>query len=114
MNSQSFNTTFGTQKPRKISNAQSCVAASGDVMNSIGVYEMDLWIKGWKFTYPVNVINELNNNIIGIDFIHRNKLVYNMDTRQVKFADAKMDTICATKQITIPAMTSSIITTKFN
>jgi hypothetical protein len=83
-------------------------------MNSIGVYEMDLWIKGWKFTYPVKIINKLNNNIIGIDFMHRNKLVYNVDTRQVKFADAKIDTICPTKQITIPAMTSSIITTKFN
>jgi len=60
----------------------------------------------------VDVITELNNNIIGIDFIHCNKLIY--DTRQVKFADSKMNTICATKQITIPTMTSSIITTKFN
>jgi hypothetical protein len=41
-------------------------------------------------------------------------LVYDVNTRQVKFDDEKMNTICATKQITIPAMTSSIITTKFN
>jgi hypothetical protein len=114
MNSQSFNSAFGNQKPRKIANAQSCVAASGDAMNSIGVNEVDLWIKGQKFTHPVNVINELNNNIIGIDFMHRNKLIYHVKTRQVKFADAKMNTICATKQMTIPAMTSSIIATKFN
>jgi hypothetical protein len=46
MNSRSFNATFGTQKPKKISNAQSCVAASGDAMNSIGVYKEELWIKG--------------------------------------------------------------------
>jgi hypothetical protein len=38
MNRRSFNPAFGTQKPRKISNAQSCIAASGDAMNSIGVY----------------------------------------------------------------------------
>jgi hypothetical protein len=114
MNSRLFNAAFGTQKPKKISNAQSCVATSGDAMNSIGVYEVDLWIKGRKFTHPVNVINELNDNIIGIDFMHRNKLIYDMNMRQVKFADAKMNTICATKQITIPAMTSSIIMTKFN
>jgi hypothetical protein len=75
MNRRSFNAAFGTQKPKKISNAQSCVTASGDAMNSIGVYEVDLWIKGRKFTHPVNVITELNYNIIGIDFRHRNKLI---------------------------------------
>ena len=62
----------------------------------------------------MNVINELNDNIIGIDFMHHNKLIYDVNTRQVKFADEKMNTICAIKQITIPAMTSCIITTKFN
>jgi len=46
MNSRSFNAAFGMQRPKKISNAQSCVAASGDAMNSIRVYEVDLWIKG--------------------------------------------------------------------
>ncbi len=114
INSRSFNAAFGDQKPRKIVNAQSCVTASGDAMNSIGVYEVDLWIKGQKFTHPVNIINELNNNIIGIDFMHHNKLIYNVNTRQVKFANDKMNTICITKQITIPAMTSSIIMMKFN
>jgi hypothetical protein len=60
------------------------------------------------------VITELKDNIIGIDFMHCNKLVYDVNTRQVKFADAKMNTICATKQVTIPMMTSSLVTTKFN
>jgi hypothetical protein len=46
--------------------------------------------------------------------MHRNKLIYDVNTRQVKFADAKINKICATKQVTIPAMTSSIISTKFN
>jgi hypothetical protein len=77
-------------------------------MKSIGVYEIDLWIKGQKFTNPVNLITELNNNIAGIDFY---KLIY---TRQVKFADSQMNMIFATRQITIPAMTSSIVTTRFN
>jgi hypothetical protein len=58
MNSRSFNAAFRTQKPRKISNAQSCIATSGDAMNSIGVYKVDLWIKGRKFPHPVNVITE--------------------------------------------------------
>jgi hypothetical protein len=46
MNRKSFNARFGSQKPKKISNAQSCVTASGDAMNTLGVYEVDLWIKG--------------------------------------------------------------------
>ncbi len=62
----------------------------------------------------MNVITELNNNIIGIHFIHCNKVIYNVDTRQVKFDNLQMNTICATKQITILAMTSSIVTAKFN
>jgi hypothetical protein len=81
-----------------ISNAQSCVPASRDAMNSIGAYEVDLWNKGRTFMHPVNIINELSNNIIGTDFMHCNKLIYDVNTRQVKFADAKMNTICATKQ----------------
>jgi hypothetical protein len=61
----------------------------------------------------VNEITELNDNIIRIDFMHCNKLISDVDTRQVKFANSQMNTICATKQITIPAMTLSIVTAKF-
>jgi Retroviral aspartyl protease len=84
MNSRSFNAAFGNQKPKKIANAQSCVTASGDAMNSIGISIA----KGY-ITHLVNVINELNDNIIGIDFMHGNKLVYGVNTRQVKFADKR-------------------------
>jgi len=45
--------------------------------------------------------------------MHCNKLIYDVNTRQVKFADDKMNMMCATKQVTIPVMTSSIIMTKF-
>ncbi len=37
MNSRSFNTAFGQQKPKKISNAQNCVAAPSNAMNSVGI-----------------------------------------------------------------------------
>jgi hypothetical protein len=46
--------------------------------------------------------------------MHHNKLFYDANTRQVKFADSQMNTFCATKQITIPGMTLSIVTAKFN
>jgi len=105
MNSWLLNAAFGSQKPKKISNAQSCLAASSDVMTSIGIYKVDLWIKGWKFTHPINVITQLNDNIIGIDFMHQNKSIYDVNTSQVKFADSHLNTICASKQVTVPAMT---------
>jgi hypothetical protein len=70
MNKDSFELAFRHSKPRQISKPQSCVAASGDKMSSYGVFEVDLFIKVKKFTHPVNVIKELNENIISIDFIH--------------------------------------------
>ena len=73
MNKQSFELAFGHSKPKQISKPQSCVAASGDKMSSYGVFEIDLFIKGKKFTHPVNVIEELNENIIGNDlYMHTN------------------------------------------
>jgi len=49
-------------------------------MSSYGVFEVDLFIKGKKFTHPVNLLQELNDNIIGIDFIHANKHTYDVIT----------------------------------
>jgi hypothetical protein len=67
-----------------------------------------------KIYAPIKCDPELNYNIIGIDFVHCNKLIYNVNTRQVKFTNSQMNTISAPRQITIAAMTSSIVTTKFN
>jgi hypothetical protein len=83
MNKQSFDMAFGHNSPKQISKPQSCVAASGDKMSSYGVFEVDLFIKGKKFTHPVNVIEDLNENIIGIDFIHALKLTYDVISRKV-------------------------------
>jgi len=77
-------------------------------------YEVDLRIKGRKFTHPVNVIKEPNDNIIGINFMHLHKLTYNVHTPQVIFANTYPNTMCTTKQVTVPAMTSSILNAKFN
>jgi len=71
-------------------------------MSSCGVFEVDLYIKGKKFTHPVNVIQELNENIIGIDFIHSHKLDYDVITRRVKFAGARTNSIAALKNTVLP------------
>jgi len=113
MNKDSFELAFGQSKPRQISKPQSCVAASGDKMSSEVVFEVDLFIKEKKFTHPVNVIKELNENIIGIDFIHAHKLTYDVISRKVKFAGAGTNSIMALKNTVLPAMTSTIVKAKF-
>jgi len=113
MNNYSFELAFGHSKPKQISRPQSCVAASGDQMSSYGVFEVDLFIKGKKFTHPVNVIKELNENIIGIDFIHAHKLTYDVFSRKGKFASAGTNSIAALKNTVLPAMTSTIVKAKF-
>jgi hypothetical protein len=42
MNSKSFYMSFSIQKPKMISKPERCVAASGDAMNSIGIFKVDL------------------------------------------------------------------------
>jgi hypothetical protein len=113
MNKESFNLAFGHPKPKQISTPQSCVAASGDKMSSCGVFEVDLWIKGKKFTHPVNVIQELNENIIGIDFIHAHQLTYDIIACQVKFAVAGTNSKVALKKVVLLAMTSTVVKAKF-
>ncbi len=54
-------------------------------MSSLNIFEEELTVKGRKFTQPVNVINELSDNIIGNDFIHGHRLTYDIHSRQVIF-----------------------------
>jgi len=81
-------------------------------MSSCWVFEVDLFIKGKKFTHPVNVIQELNENFIGIDFIHAHKLTYDVTTHRVKFAGARTNSIASLKNTVLPAMTSTIVIAK--
>jgi len=113
MNKQSFDVAFGHCKPKQISKPQGCVAASGYKMSSYGVFEVDLFIKGKKFTHPMNVIEELNENIISIDFIHTHKLTYDVISRKVMFAGAGTNSIAALKNTVLPAMMSTVIKAKF-
>jgi hypothetical protein len=85
--------------------------ASGGPMNfhtqwtltARGIYEIDLWIKGRKLTHAVNVIEVLNDNIIGIDFMHKHKLTYDEEKQQVKFIDTHQNSLSAVKQTVLPA-----------
>ncbi len=82
-------------------------------MNSLGIFEIDLQIKGKTWKHQINVINQLTDNIIGIDFMHKHKLHYDIQTRQVKIFGISIDQIVAIKEQTLPALASTVITAKY-
>ncbi len=58
-------------------------------------------------------MDTLTDNIIGIDFMHKNKLHYNVQTRQVKMASMEGDQIIAIKEQVLPALASTVVTAKY-
>ncbi len=113
MTAESFNAAFPFDKPRRVQNAQHCTAASGNKMNLLGIFEIDLQIKGKLFKHHINVIDQLTDNIIGIDFMHKHKLHYEVQTWQVKISGVEIDQILAIKEQTLPALASTVITAKY-
>ena len=67
-NSASFHFAFPNTKPRQIADPETCVTASGSKMSLLGIFDIDLFIKGKRFTHCINVMDKLNDNIIGINF----------------------------------------------
>jgi hypothetical protein len=113
MTAHSFNAAFTHNKPRRVQNAQHCTAAYGNKMNSLGIFGIDFQIKGKTFKHQINVIDQLTDNNIGIDFMHHHKLHYNVQTCQVKISGVEIDQIMAIKEQTLRALTSTVIMAKY-
>jgi hypothetical protein len=63
-------------------------------MNSLGVYEIPMTIRGRKFVHPVTVVEDINDNIIGIDFMHqKNELWHTFQTNNL-LAHAYQCSLC--------------------
>ena len=65
MNADSFRESYGHSKPRLIKNSAGCIAANGSRMDSIGIYEIEMTIRGRKFVHPVTVVEDLNDKHFG-------------------------------------------------
>jgi hypothetical protein len=81
MNANSFRQAFKHLKPRLIKNRNGCVAANGSRINSLGVFEIPMTIRGRKFVHLVTVVEDINDNIIRIDFMHANQMNYDAASR---------------------------------
>jgi hypothetical protein len=60
MTQASFLAAFPNTKPCRIQSSQHCTAASCHKLNSLHIYEIDLFIKGKKFTHPINVMDNFD------------------------------------------------------
>ncbi len=90
-----------------------CVAENGSKMNSLGVFELPMKIRGRSFLHPVTVVEDINDNIMGIDFMHANKMNYDTASKQITFAHMLTNALYSLKETTIPALSTMIIPAKF-
>jgi hypothetical protein len=82
-------------------------------MNSLGVFELPMTIRGRSFLHPVTVVEDINDNIIGIDFMHANRMNYDAASKQITFAHMLTNAFYSLKETTIPALSTMIIQAKF-
>jgi len=82
-------------------------------MNSLGIFDIKMTIRGRKFLHPVTVVEDLNNNIFGSNFTHTHKLNYNSTSKQITFAHMFTNALYAVKEVTILALSSMMVNTKF-
>jgi len=108
MNENSFCQAFKENKPRLIQKGAGCVATNRSRMNSLCVFEIPMTIRGRKFVHPVTFVEDINDNIIGIDFMHINKMDYDATSKQITFAHMLKNTLYVVKETMIPALSSMI------
>ncbi len=60
----------------------------------------------------VTVVEDINDNIIGIDFMHTNKMNYDTHSRQITLSHMLTNALYAVKEITLPALSSMVISSK--
>jgi hypothetical protein len=79
----------------------------------MGIYEIEMTIRRRKFLHPVTVVKDINDNILGIDFMHQHKLNYYSTSKQITYAHVLTNALYAVKEVTIPALSSMMVTTKY-
>jgi hypothetical protein len=104
MNANSFRQAFARKRPKLLHQGTGCVAANRSKMNSLGVFELPMTIRGRRFLYPVTVVEDINDNNIGIDFMHANQMNYNAASKQITFAHMLTNALFSLKETTIPAV----------
>jgi hypothetical protein len=82
-------------------------------MDSLGMFELLMTIRGRKFLHWVVIMEDLNDNIIGINFMHAHNMNYDTSSEQITFAHMLTNALYAIKETTITALSSMTINIKF-
>ncbi len=61
----------------------------------------------------MTVVEDINDNLISIDFMHANKMNYDAASKQITFAHMLTNPLYSLKETTIPALSTMIIQDKF-
>ncbi len=85
MNANNFRQAFVEKWPKLLHKRKGFVAANRSKMNSLGVFELPMTIRRRRFLHPVIVVEDINDNIISIDFMHANRMIYDPASEQITF-----------------------------
>jgi hypothetical protein len=80
MKADSFREAFGHSKPKLLKQSARGIAANGSQLSSLVIFEIEMIIR-----VTVTVVEDINDNILDIDFMHTHKLNYNSMLEQFTF-----------------------------
>ncbi len=72
-------------------------------MISIEVFEVPMTILVRMFVHLVPVVEDIKDNIIGVDFMHTNRMNYDAASKKITFAHMLTNALYVVKETTIPA-----------
>jgi hypothetical protein len=72
-------------------------------------HKIDIFIKKRKCSHIVQIMDELSENILGIDFLQKFQLHYNHQNQQTQFLPNPSKALFATKSFTLPPFSTSLV-----
>ena len=117
MNLEVFRKMFprGNPRPCKVSDPRRLRDASGNDMGLFGIFIMNLTILGKTNEHSVYVLRQVNDIILGADFIHKFNLDYNSVTRTHFWRKpAEAPILSVSEQTHFPALSTKVISSRFS
>jgi len=111
---KTFDMLFKNKLPKRLPDNMMFRSASGTRLEVFGTFEIPINIRGKQITHPFRVMENLSDNLIGIDFMHKHGLYYDPRKRIISFDDGVPNSLTCTKDYTIEALTSQLITVHYH